>query len=60
MKKLIIYNENIVYKEVFVRCCPFSALEIKDGIVVTNSNCRLCGACARKAKNNECELVEEC
>lgn len=58
MKKLVIHNDNIIYKEVFIRCCPFSALEIKDGVVVTNSNCRVCGACVRKAKNNECEIAE--
>ena len=58
MKQLIIHNENIVYKEVFVRCCPFDALQIKDGIVYADEKCRLCGACVRKAKYNECEIAE--
>ncbi|MBO4344082.1 MAG: hypothetical protein IKX77_01810 [Clostridia bacterium] len=59
MKKLVIRNDNIIYKEVFIRCCPFDALEIKDGEVVANENCRLCGACARKAKNSECDIVDD-
>ena len=58
MKKLIIHNENIIYKEVFIKCCPFSALEIKNGSVVATSDCRLCGSCVYKAKNNECEMEE--
>ena len=58
MKKLIIHNENIIYTEVFIRCCPFSAMEIKDGQVVAGSKCRLCGACAYKARNGECEIVK--
>lgn len=58
MKKLIIHNENIIYKEVFIRCCPFSALEIEKGEVVVTSNCRLCGSCVYKAKNNECEITD--
>lgn len=59
MKRLILHNENIIYKEVFIRCCPFSALEIRDGTVVANEKCRLCGACVRKAKHGECELIDE-
>lgn len=59
MKKLIIRNDIIIYKEVFIRCCPFNALEIRDGLVCANEKCRLCGACVNKAKNNECEIIEE-
>ena len=58
VKKLIINNDNIIYKEVFIRCCPFSALEIREGAVVANENCRLCGSCVKKAKQNECYMVE--
>lgn len=59
MKKLILHNDKIIYKEVFIRCCPFSALELHDGVVTAGSGCRLCGACVRKAKNGECEMVED-
>lgn len=58
VKKLVIHNENIIYKEVFIRCCPFSALKISDGLVIAGDECRLCGACAKKAKNGECEIVD--
>lgn len=59
MKKLVIHNENIIYKEVFVKCCPFSALELTDGAVRVNEKCRLCGACVRKSKQNECEITDD-
>ena len=58
MKKLVINNDNIIYKEVFIRCCPFDALEIKDEKVFANAKCRLCGACVKKSRNNECVLVD--
>ena len=59
MKKLVLHNDKIIYKEVFIRCCPFSALKLHEGIVSVDENCRLCGTCVRKAKNGECEIVEE-
>ena len=55
--RLLIHNERIPYTEVFIRCCPFSALVIRDGRVEATAACRLCGVCVRKAKNGECEMV---
>ena len=55
--RLVIHNDKIPYKEVFIRCCPFSALAIRDGLVVTTPACRLCGACVRRARNGECEMI---
>lgn len=59
MKKLIIHNEKITDAAELLKVCPFGALEISDGRVVTNSACKMCGVCAKRCKNGEIEITEE-
>lgn len=59
MGRLVIHNDRIADREAFVRLCPFSALEIKDGEVNVNAACRMCRICIKKSKNGEAEYIEQ-
>ena len=61
MEKLVIHNEKIENKEEFIKVCPFSAMEVKNGQVEINAACRMCRLCVRRSKNGEAtlETVEE-
>jgi len=58
MKKLLIHQDKIADKDVFLKICPFCALEIVNGEVAVNAGCRMCGLCVKKSQNGEIEYIE--
>lgn len=59
MAKLVIHQDKIGDIEAFLKICPFSALEEKDGEVTINSGCKMCKLCVKKGPAGAAEYIED-